>query len=261
MTFTSCLLKCLLPPKRCSVCKAFKPKWELIGEKLKGKVLVTDFDCATYGSVCRKFGIKHYPTFFLFEDGKPRVEISTGIVVTKLLQLAAKKYKDDESDEDFEPLKDSTEEEKETEKPKSKKRSKRSAKPETSIKEIFGSNFKAATAGKVSLVSFCVPWCQSCQKIMSSMTELSHHFKESEVKLAHVDCNNDLNSDICFQELSNGVPLLNLYCNGEVRVKDFSGSSFEELKDMISSNCGDPAVAEAWKTRFAEQKHKHRAHN
>jgi hypothetical protein len=54
--------------------------------------------------------------------------------------------------------------------------------------------------------------------------------------------------------------MVNLYCDGKLRVKDYSGSSFEELKDMISSNCGDARVAEAWKTRYEERRHKHRSH-
>jgi thioredoxin-like negative regulator of GroEL len=98
-------------------------------------------------------------------------------------------------------LKDSTEKEK----LKTKKRSKRSTGTETMIQEVFGSNFKTAVSGKVSLVSFCVPWCQSCQKILSSMINLRHHFKESDVNLARIDCNNDLNSDVCFNELVNGA--------------------------------------------------------
>lgn len=200
---------------------------------------VADIDCASYNQVCKAFVVKNFPTFVWVEDGDVVESIPREMTVKELVSYAKKKVSyrlkrevvDLENSEGF----------------------------SDNITEVRGGEFESTIASGCTLVTFCVPWCNFCKSALSTMLELQSHFSDDQTfKIVKCDCSKDVNGDTCFAELSNGVPTVNLYCNGNLVISDYHGMSFEELEDMIKSNIGDPSKAGNWKVRELDRKKKRR---
>lgn len=125
------------------------------------------------------------------------------------------------------------------------------------VTEILEKDYNSTIAFDVTLITFCVPWCSQCKRALSTMVELKNHFvNDTIVKIVKLDCSKDENREICFTQLNNGVPTTNLYCSGRLAVYDYHGESFEEVRDMIVSNCGESHERLTWKDRERERKKK-----
>lgn len=195
---------------------------------------MADLDCAYYSKICRSFVIKNYPTFLWIENGEIIESIPEERAARQLIAFAKKKLPErqkreivgDESSSD-------------------------------NITEIYGQDYKSTIALDITLITFCVPWCSQCKRALSRMVELRNHFgNQTKVKIVKIDCSKDENREICFTQLNNGVPTTNLYCSGVLTVYDYHGESFDEVKDMIESNCGESHEKLHWTERERERKRK-----
>jgi thioredoxin 1 len=55
----------------CGPCKMMSPVVELIAKELEGKALVGKLDIDSNPNTTAKFGIRNFPTFLFFKEGKP----------------------------------------------------------------------------------------------------------------------------------------------------------------------------------------------
>lgn len=188
-------------------------------------------DCAFYSKLCKKLLVQNYPTFYWFNDGEIVDAIPEERTAKELLKFAINKTGTRSKREVLE--------------------SKINNVDISSIPEIYGKDFQSKISNGITLVTFCVPWCSHCQKALSEMVELQNFFSENTtVSICKLDCSNEVqNGDICFTELDNGVPTINLYFNGELIVSDYGGISFHELKDMIIGNTGSAVDLADWKIK------------
>lgn len=53
----------------CGHCKAIKPIYEGVANRLADRALIAEVDCTTEKELCEQFGIKGFPTLRLFKDG------------------------------------------------------------------------------------------------------------------------------------------------------------------------------------------------
>lgn len=217
---------------RCPDCEKFTTSWERVADELKDSVTVAELDCASYSKVCKAFVVKNFPTFVWVEDGEVIESLGKEMSVKELVSYAKRKIS-------YRLKREVTEAE-------------QSEGCSDGITEVRGEDFSSTISTGCTLVIFCVPWCNYCRSALSTMLKLQNHFSDVQTfKTVKCDCSLDANADTCFIELSNGVPMVNLYCNGEVVVTDYHGTSYEELEDMIKRKI------ERREERRGERDHQH----
>lgn len=195
-------------------------------------VTVADFDCAKYSKICNAFNIQQYPTFIWLNNGEI-VDNFEGERSAKQLISYGKKL--------------------------ARRRPKRGAKElkefQSYIREITSKEFLSTIAENTTLVTFCVPWCVHCRHNLVKLADVEKRFvDEPEIKIVKIDCNKDVNSDLCIRYLHSGVPTNTLFVNGVKIVNDYHRDSIEEFEDMMRSNSKGPAERSAWKKQEKERK-------
>lgn len=212
---------------RCPDCQEFTPLWEEVGKHLKNYVTVADLDCAIEKESCKSLKIDNYPTFISSSVGEILGRIRRERTVKQLLTYANKKFAS---------------------------RSRREVNGSSNaVLDISEKDFSATTAEETTLVIFCVSWCKQCQKIIKTLNEIKPEL-DDKIKMVRIDCSLKDNADVCFTEISNGVPTMNLYCNGKVTLKDRDELKVEELKDMMESGCGSNEDLMKWRARVEKRK-------
>lgn len=217
---------------RCPDCQAFTPLWRDVAVQLKDVVTVADLDCAVQEKTCESLEIDNYPTFISSANGEILGRMARTRTVEQMVKYGKKKFT--------------------VRKSKSEAIDEPKGVP-NDIQEISSSNFSSTIATGTTLVVFCVPWCKYCQNITKTLNELKPELDDN-IKMKRMNCNHKDNADICFNEVTNGVPTMNLYCNGSVVLKDYEESTAEELKDMLKSGCGDAHDLTKWKAREEQRK-------
>ncbi|CRK96813.1 CLUMA_CG009948, isoform B [Clunio marinus] len=200
----------------CRDCSSFTHKWEEVGSALYDyNCVIADFDCALYSDICDLFEIKNYPTYMYMESGVEMLRFKKA-KPDRMIAFGKRMFSN---------------------------RKKREVVEEAvkeiftdNIIEIFGSNFKTIISKNLTLVIFCVPWCQHCKKELEAIEEVSKIFaKDKKVKIRKLDCHKEENLDTCYAELDNGVPTIAVFKNGKRILKDFSGSTVKDCELCLVS--------------------------
>ena len=195
--------------------------------------MFADLDCADFSKTCKVFNIKNYPTFLWIEDGEIVDAIPKECSMKTLIEYIKKKVpsrQKREAPEDPEP-------------------------PATIVQEINGTDFVERIRNGITLVKFCVPGCPHCPQSLQTMVELKEEFaNDPTYNFYRLDCSKPENEAICYEELDNGVPALNLYRNLEMVVDDYQGLTIEEIKDMLIGNTGNEDDLAEWKEREKERR-------
>ncbi|CAG5110900.1 Oidioi.mRNA.OKI2018_I69.chr2.g5248.t1.cds [Oikopleura dioica] len=84
------------------------------------------------------------------------------------------------------------------------------------------STFDAFVAGKESLVEFYAPWCGHCKKLRPEYDLAADQLKDEGIQIAKIDCDAEINKEICGKYEIEGFPTLKIFENGEVK-SDYSG--------------------------------------
>jgi thioredoxin domain-containing protein 5 len=197
---------------RCADCAAFTPKWYEVGKKLRSieTIQIAELDCAFYSKICKKFQVKSYPSYLLFNNGSIEERFTGEISVRDLVKYV--RAIDSDSG-----------------------RVKREA--SETLLELTDIDFNSTiSTGTTALVVFYAPFCKYTANLLEIFHKLSDYFiNNSNITIAKVDCTKEINKEICFYEVQNGVPTVNLY-NGTRIIDDYNGLTYVELKDLLFSH-------------------------
>lgn len=105
--------------------------------------------------------------------------------------------------------------------------------------ELSGDNFKNKIENGLVFVKFFAPWCGYCKRLSPIWNILRQKFSnDNSVKIFKVDCNSDVNKELCNDKNIEGFPTLILYKDG-TKISEYSGSrSLEDLTDFINKHLG-----------------------
>lgn len=117
------------------------------------------------------------------------------------------------------------------------KRTKRSAEPSSLTdlipNEIFERNFAEVIAqDEISIIVFADTTSSLTRKYYPIYKDIEKSY--SDVKIYTIDCLYHRNYNICFDEIVNGLPLINFYQKGKKIVEDFPGSKFNDFQYQIT---------------------------
>lgn len=98
--------------------------------------------------------------------------------------------------------------------------------------EIFQRDFsKVIKKYEISIIIFADVTSSICQAYFPILEEIERRFND--VYTYTIDCTNYKNYYVCFDEIINGVPLINFYSGGERIVRDFYGESIDDFVKVI----------------------------
>lgn len=114
-------------------------------------------------------------------------------------------------------------------------RPKRSAPPQVKDlipNEIYEEDFPTITArDEISIILFADTDSKISQNYYSVLEDIEKRYRD--VRIYTIDCFNKRNYKICFDEIENGLPLVNFYRNGTKLTSDFSGTSYVDFQYKI----------------------------
>ncbi|KAG7172585.1 thioredoxin domain-containing protein 5 homolog [Homarus americanus] len=218
--YTDVTFKALVPNGRhfikfyapwCGHCQRLAPTWESLAKTFEHDKSVTigKLDCTQFRDICTEYEVKGYPTLLWIEDGK-KIE----------------KYAGDRSHEDLKKftvrsLGDDADNQKED-----------ADEPRPPIAILTSENFENAIERGYTLVKFFAPWCGHCKRMAPTYDELGRKFVgHDQVKIAKVDCTQEVNRALCSEQNVNGFPTLYLYKNAN-HIGEYNGD--RSLNDMVS---------------------------
>lgn len=95
--------------------------------------------------------------------------------------------------------------------------------------EIFNEDFATVIArDEISIILFADTDSDISQKYYSVLEDIEKRY--SDVLVYTIDCFDYRNYNVCFDEIVNGVPLINFYRKGQKLVNDFPESSYEDFR-------------------------------
>ena len=98
--------------------------------------------------------------------------------------------------------------------------------------EIFEEAFPAIIArDEISIILFADIDSSITQNYYTVLEDIEKRY--SDVRVYTIDCFNDRNYKVCFDEIVNGLPLVNFYRNGEKLKSDFSGTKYVDFQYKI----------------------------
>ncbi|XP_064105135.1 thioredoxin domain-containing protein 5-like [Macrobrachium nipponense] len=200
----------------CGHCQRLAPAWESLAKSLEHdkSVSIGKLDCTKYRDICTEYEVKGYPTLLWIEDGKRK-----------------EKYVGDRSLEDMKnfvvgQLGDEANVQKEAE-----------DEPQPPVLVLTSENFENAISQAYTLVKFFAPWCGHCKRMAPTYEELGRKFVgHSFVKIAKVDCTQEVNRGLCSEQNVNGFPTLYFYKGGE-KLAEYNGDrSLNDMSNFISNH-------------------------
>jgi len=72
------------------------------------------------------------------------------------------------------------------------------------------------------MVEFYAPWCGHCKKLRPEYDQAAAELKAKNIKLGKVNCEAEINNEICEKYEIEGFPTLKIFKEGEVK-SDYSG--------------------------------------
>ena len=72
------------------------------------------------------------------------------------------------------------------------------------------------------MVEFYAPWCGHCKKLRPEYDQAAAELKAKNIKLGKVNCDAEINNEICEKYEIEGFPTLKIFKEGEVK-SDYSG--------------------------------------
>lgn len=98
--------------------------------------------------------------------------------------------------------------------------------------EIFEEDFPAIIArDEISIILFADTDASMSQNYYTVLEDIEKRY--SDVRVYTIDCFNDRNYNVCFDEIVNGLPLVNFYRSGEKLKSDFTGTKYADFKYKI----------------------------
>ncbi|XP_050712885.1 thioredoxin domain-containing protein 5-like [Eriocheir sinensis] len=203
----------------CGHCQKLAPAWEALAHSFEHDKSVTigKLDCTQHQSICTEFEVKGYPTLLWIVDGKK-----------------VKKYAGDRSHDslkDFAVTLLGQEEEQDGGQKQQKDE------PQPPVLILTSENFDNAVQKGYSMVKFFAPWCGHCKRMAPTYDELGRKFVGNDkVKIAKVDCTQEVNRGLCSEQNVDGFPTLFLYKDGS-KVSEYNGDrSLNDMVNFISRN-------------------------
>lgn len=204
----------------CGHCQRMAPTWDALARSYEHETSVTigKVDCTQHKEACQEYEVKGYPTLIWIEEGK-KVE----------------KYSGDRSHEDLKSfvsrlLGVATEgDEKEEEKEEQR----------SPVVVLTADNFESTTATGLTFIKFYAPWCGHCKRMAPTFDALGRRFVGHEkVKIAKVDCTQEVNRELCREQQVNGFPTVFLYNTGSRMAEYMGDRSLEDMVSFITSRLG-----------------------
>jgi len=202
----------------CSHCQTLAPTWHELAESLKDNkdVSVAKIDCTQSQRVCTEFNVISYPTLLWIQDGKKVSAYQGGRSLELLGEFVSQMLTPEEGydSEDSAPEDNMAD-----------------GKP---VIALTMDNFHPLIENGFTFVKFFAPWCGHCKRLAPTWEELAQQLNtEGEVKIAHVDCTQDDNKELCTDQEVEGYPTLFLYRNG-LKISEYNGSRvLEDLLEFI----------------------------
>lgn len=202
----------------CGHCQRLAPAWEALAHSFEHDKSVTigKVDCTQYQSICTQYEVKGYPTLLWIVDGK-KVE----------------KYAGDRSHEDLKKFVVTMMGREDQEGGQKEQRDE----PQPPVVVLTSENFENAVEKGTSMVKFFAPWCGHCKRMAPAYDELGRKFVgHDKVKIAKVDCTQEVNRQLCNEQNVDGFPTLFLYKNG-AKVSEYNGDrSLDDMVNFITRN-------------------------
>lgn len=103
--------------------------------------------------------------------------------------------------------------------------------------ELTGEIFKSGIQSGITFVKFFTPWCGHCKRLSPTWNTLRQKFAtQNSVNIFKVNCNSDVNKELCNNEKIEGFPTLFLYKDG-VKISEYIGSrSVEDLTHFVNKH-------------------------
>lgn len=204
----------------CGHCQRLAPTWDILAKTFEHDKSVTigKLDCTKYREICTEYEVKGYPTLLWIEEGKKMEKYSGDrshgdlkAFVAKMLGDEAGKKKEDEDADG----------------------------PRSPVVVLTTENFENAIEQGYTFVKFFAPWCGHCKRMAPTYDELGRKFVgHDKVKIAKVDCTQEINRGLCSQQKVNGFPTVFLYKGGE-QISEYTGDrSLDDMVTFVTSHLG-----------------------
>lgn len=201
----------------CGHCQRLAPAWESLAKSFEHdrSVKIGKLDCTRYQDICNEYEVKGYPTLLWIEDGKKIEKYSGDRSHEDLKKFAVGMLSDSASDQQ----KEDTDE------------------PQPPVIVLTSENFENAIERGYTLVKFFAPWCGHCKRMAPIYEELGRKFVgHDKVKIAKVDCTQEVNRGLCSEQNVNGFPTLYLYKDAN-NIGEYNGDrSLDDMASFITRN-------------------------
>ncbi|XP_045111657.1 thioredoxin domain-containing protein 5 homolog [Portunus trituberculatus] len=202
----------------CGHCQRLSPAWEALAHSFEHdkSVSIGKVDCTQYQSICTQYEVKGYPTLFWIVDGKKVEKYAGDRSHDDLKKFASTMMGKEDQQADQKDQKDE---------------------PQPPVVVLTSENFENAIEKGTSMVKFFAPWCGHCKRMAPAYDELGRKFVgHDKVKIAKVDCTQEVNRQLCSEQNVDGFPTLFLYKNGE-KVSEYNGDrSLDDMVNFITRN-------------------------
>jgi len=192
----------------CGHCKKLAPTWDLVATELKGKVGVGKVDCTVESALCKRFGVRGYPTLKGY-FGSNVYDYKGDRSQADLVTFASGSYKSAEGA----PLPAAVA----ADPPKAEAPKIVEVDPNapSDVVILTDANFdEKLSKGGNWLLEFYAPWCGHCKKLAPTWEQLATQLK-GKINVAKVDCTTEMST--CSKRFGiRGYPTVKYYADGKL---------------------------------------------
>lgn len=174
------------------------------------QVKIAEVDCIQYPDICRRQGVKGYPSLHYFRNGEKLDMFKGARTLAELKDFV----KDEKACTGFDASDDE----------------------DKAVVELGRDNFEEEIRTGFAFVHFYTDWCRHCKSLEKTWELLAEKYQgDSQVTIGHVDCSaaDNINHELCEENDVDGVPTINAYREG-VKAGEHTGKrELEDLEEFV----------------------------